>query len=154
MMHIKLKARKDISAWSGEKVEATTYSSALSQFREPNYLGAWNRVPTSVHFHYQFLNNNLTSCLFFFCLRADVSYFLCCTRVPFPRATKEIGDVCTQASFFQHGHNTDIISFKQNIQSDELLWSTCKMSVWITYYTISDYIASNLATSLHHQHTI
>ena len=25
------------------------------------------------------------------CLRADVSYF------PFPRATKEIGDVCTQA---------------------------------------------------------
>ena len=27
------------------------------------------------------------------CLRADVSYFLCCT----PRATKEIGDVCTQA---------------------------------------------------------
>ena len=36
------------------------------------------------------------------CLRADVSYFLCCTRkrdvVPFPRATKEIGDVCTQAS--------------------------------------------------------
>ena len=26
------------------------------------------------------------------CLRADVSYFLCCTRV-----TKEIGDVCTQA---------------------------------------------------------
>ena len=27
------------------------------------------------------------------CLRADVSYFLCCTR-----ATKEIGDVCTQAS--------------------------------------------------------
>ena len=26
------------------------------------------------------------------CLRADVSYFLCC-----PRATKEIGDVCTQA---------------------------------------------------------
>ena len=35
------------------------------------------------------------------CLRADVSYFLCCTRkrdVPFPRATKEIGDVCTQAT--------------------------------------------------------
>ena len=34
------------------------------------------------------------------CLRADVSYFLCCTRKrdPFPRATKEIGDVCTQAS--------------------------------------------------------
>ena len=29
-----------------------------------------------------------------FCLRADVSYFLCCTR-----ATKEIGDVCTQATF-------------------------------------------------------
>ena len=28
----------------------------------------------------------------FSCLRADVSYFLCCTR-----ATKEIGDVCTQA---------------------------------------------------------
>ena len=27
-----------------------------------------------------------------FCLRADVSYFLCCTR-----KTKEIGDVCTQA---------------------------------------------------------
>ena len=27
------------------------------------------------------------------CLRADVSYFLCCTR-----ATKEIGDVCTQAN--------------------------------------------------------
>ena len=27
------------------------------------------------------------------CLRADVSYFLCCTR-----ATKEIGDVCTQAT--------------------------------------------------------
>ena len=25
------------------------------------------------------------------CPRADVSYFLCCTR-----ATKEIGDVCTQ----------------------------------------------------------
>ena len=35
------------------------------------------------------------------CLRADVSYFLCCTGkrdVPFPRATKEIGDVCTQAT--------------------------------------------------------
>ena len=50
------------------------------------------------------------------CLRADVSYFLCCTRkrepsgtpehdwrrryadVPFPRATKEIGNVSTQAS--------------------------------------------------------
>ena len=36
------------------------------------------------------------------CLRADVSYFLCCTRkrddVPFPRATKEIGEVCTQAT--------------------------------------------------------
>ena len=33
------------------------------------------------------------------CLRTDVSYFLCCTRkrVPFPRATKDIGDVCTQA---------------------------------------------------------
>ena len=29
------------------------------------------------------------------CLRADVSYFLCCT----PRAAKEIGDVCTQAKF-------------------------------------------------------
>ena len=28
------------------------------------------------------------------CLRADVSYFLCCTR-----ATKEIGDVCTQANY-------------------------------------------------------
>ena len=35
------------------------------------------------------------------CLRADVSYFLCCTRKRslFPRATKETGDVCTQASF-------------------------------------------------------
>ena len=35
------------------------------------------------------------------CLRADVSYFLCCTGkrdVPFPRATKEIGDVSTQAT--------------------------------------------------------
>ena len=36
-------------------------------------------------------------------LRADVSYFLSCTRtrdaVPFLRATKEIGDVCTQATF-------------------------------------------------------
>ena len=31
-------------------------------------------------------------CLSSYCLRADVSYFLCCTR-----ATKEIGDVCTQA---------------------------------------------------------
>ena len=34
-------------------------------------------------------------------LREDVSYFLCCTRyadVPFPSATKEIGDVCRQAS--------------------------------------------------------
>ena len=29
---------------------------------------------------------------FLVCLRADVSYFLCCTR-----KTKEIGDVCTQA---------------------------------------------------------
>ena len=28
----------------------------------------------------------------YYCLRADVSYFLC-----FPRATKEIGDVCTKA---------------------------------------------------------
>ena len=27
------------------------------------------------------------------CLRADISYFLCCTC-----ATKEIGDVCTQAT--------------------------------------------------------
>ena len=35
------------------------------------------------------------------CLRADVSYFLCCKRkrVPFPRTTKEIGDVCTQARY-------------------------------------------------------
>ena len=36
------------------------------------------------------------------CLRADVSYFLCGTRkrdvVPFPWATKKIGDVCTQAT--------------------------------------------------------
>ena len=36
-------------------------------------------------------------------LRADVSYFLCCPResdaVPFLRAAKEIGDVCTQATF-------------------------------------------------------
>ena len=31
------------------------------------------------------------------CLRADVSYFLCCTR-----ATKEIGDVCTQATKKAH----------------------------------------------------
>ena len=34
------------------------------------------------------------------CLRADVSYFLNllhAEKVPFPRATKEIGDVCTQA---------------------------------------------------------
>ena len=33
------------------------------------------------------------------CVRVDVSYFLCCTRKRdrFPRATKEIGDVCTQA---------------------------------------------------------
>ena len=40
------------------------------------------------------------------CLRADVSYFLCCTRkrdVPFPRARKEIGDVCTQAIYFRTG---------------------------------------------------
>ena len=37
------------------------------------------------------------------CLRADVSYFLCFTRkrddVPFLRATREIGDVCTQAKW-------------------------------------------------------
>ena len=37
------------------------------------------------------------------CLLADVSYFLCCTRkrkvVPFPRATKEIRDVCTREKF-------------------------------------------------------
>ena len=32
----------------------------------------------------------------FTCQRADVSYFLCCTRT-----TKEIGDVCTQASEHQ-----------------------------------------------------
>ena len=36
-------------------------------------------------------------------LPADVSYFLCCTRkrdaVLFLRATKKIGDVCTQATF-------------------------------------------------------
>ena len=36
------------------------------------------------------------------CLRADVSYFLCCTWkrdiFPFPLATKQIGDVCTQAT--------------------------------------------------------
>ena len=40
------------------------------------------------------------------CLRADVSYFLCCTRkrVPFPRATKEIGDVCTQARASPYKH--------------------------------------------------
>ena len=35
------------------------------------------------------------------CPRADVSYSLCCTRkrddIPFTRAIKEIGDVCTQA---------------------------------------------------------
>ena len=30
-----------------------------------------------------------------YCLRADVSYFLCCTR-----ATKEIADVCTQATLY------------------------------------------------------
>ena len=51
--------------------------------------------------------NNRHAFMFFWrccsrsCLRADVSYFLCCTwkrdDVPFPRATKEIGDVCTQA---------------------------------------------------------
>ena len=45
----------------------------------------------------------LLYCIFFFsgnttyCLRADVSYFLFLHAVPFPRATKEIGDVCTQA---------------------------------------------------------
>ena len=42
-----------------------------------------------------------TKCHLFVCLRADVSYFLCCTRkrdVPFPRAKKEIGDVGTQAT--------------------------------------------------------
>ena len=38
-----------------------------------------------------------SSCPHEACLRADVSYFLCCTRT-FPRATKEIGDVCTQAA--------------------------------------------------------
>ena len=31
------------------------------------------------------------------CLRADVSCFLCCTWNVGPHATKEIGDVCTQA---------------------------------------------------------
>ena len=31
---------------------------------------------------------------FLVCLRADVSYFLCCTR-----KTKEIGNVCTKAIF-------------------------------------------------------
>ena len=54
------------------------------------YSHAWSVLPS-----YTPLLNQL------FCLRADVSYFLCCTRkrdvVPFSCATKEIGDVCTQA---------------------------------------------------------
>ena len=57
-------------------------------------------------------------------LRAACFFLPACRRLLFPllhAETKEIGDVCTQASFFQHGHNSDIISFKQNIQSDELL---------------------------------
>ena len=62
--------------------------SVLSQFREPDYLGAWNRLPTSVHLHYHAISQ-------------QQSYKL--------------------LVFFQHGHSTDIISFKQNIQSDELL---------------------------------
>ena len=54
------------------------------------------------------------------CLRADVCYFLCNTRkrdvcvtpsliVPFSRAAKEIGDVCTQASIPGTGWGTMLI---------------------------------------------
>ena len=41
----------------------------------------------------------LESCNVACCLRADVSYFLCCTR-----ATKEIGDVWTQATTLAELH--------------------------------------------------
>ena len=48
--------------------------------------------------HVQLLKNEIrlrpgSNFAFDNCLRADVSYFLCCTR-----AAKEIGDVCTQAN--------------------------------------------------------
>ena len=57
--------------------------------------------------------------LFFFfsagglvCRRVDVSYFLRCTRkrddVPFPRPTKEIRDVCTQARFSWNSRQTSL----------------------------------------------
>ena len=46
------------------------------------------------------------------CRRVDVSYFLRCTRkrddVPFPRATKEIRDVCTQARFSWNSRQTSL----------------------------------------------
>ena len=43
------------------------------------------------------------------CLRADFFYFLCCT---FPRATKEMGDFCTQANLSSvEGRKTDQILF-------------------------------------------
>ena len=51
----------------------------------------------------------MTLCLI--CLRADVSYFLCC--VPFPRATKEIGDVCTQAT-------SDLLCMKKELRESLL----------------------------------
>ena len=51
------------------------------------------------------------------CLRADVSYFLCC-----PRATKEIGDVCTQATLFAAGdvsHGRTSATQRQKIHTDD-----------------------------------
>ena len=65
------------------------------------------------------------------CLRADVSYFLCCTRkirdVPFPRATKEIGDVCTQATNWL----INLIIDSATLHSQ--LWSSCKQSRSVSY---------------------
>ena len=56
-----------------------------------------------------------------YCLRADVSCFLCCKRkrVPFPRATKATGDVCTQAKQMREPttNSTHVWSRRQDLRN-------------------------------------
>ena len=51
------------------------------------------------------------------CLRADVSYFLCCTW-----ATKEIGDVCTQARAAKPREKTSSTHGKWHLNKQEKIW--------------------------------
>ena len=81
------------------------------------------------------------------CLRADVSYFLCCTRkrdvcVPFPRAIEEIGDVCKQASWLSElieathsnqiqTHSPSLTSYHgNNRMSVGKVWTPVSTLIW------------------------